>query len=140
MPETKIDPLKLRQMVEANKPYAEIAEYFHMTVGGVQQAVERLGLTKQRYLRHDKAIPWKLAREHSQSGPANSLRRLSRIAQGQEIPLTKKHTALRWANRLIEANKDIDYSKEKGFFEKDADPDNWHVRQVLADAEQALEQ
>jgi hypothetical protein len=132
-----MDPLELRKMLEAGKGYREIAEHFNVTVGGVQQAVERLGRQK-KYLRHDKFVPWQLAREHGQSGPVTSLRNLSKVAQGQPIPLTKLNSALRWATRLMEAHMDIDYSKDAGFFEKPADEANWHIKMVIEDVRSAL--
>ncbi|MEO3862654.1 hypothetical protein [Acrocarpospora sp. B8E8] len=137
MANQRMDPLELRKMLEAGKGYREIAEHFNVTVGGVQQAVERLGRQKKN-LRHDKFIPWTLAKEHGQTGPVTSLRNLSKVAQGQPIPLTKLNSALRWATRLQEAHLDIDYSRDDGFFEKPADETNWHIQMVIEDVRSAL--
>ncbi|SNS38683.1 hypothetical protein SAMN05216276_1008183 [Streptosporangium subroseum] len=133
----QIDPLKLRSFIEAGTPYREIADYFHVSVGGVQQAVERLGMQKKN-LRHDKFIPWQMAKEHSQSGPVTSLRILSKVAQGQQVPLVKLNSALRWAVRLHDEDLDIDYTKETGFFEKPADKAGWHIAMVLEDVNSAM--
>jgi hypothetical protein len=133
-----IDDLELRRMVEAGKSYREIAEHYNVTVSGVQQAVERIGLQRQS-LSHKKAVPWQVAKAHLHSGPATSLRHLSRVSQGQEVPLVKVNTALRWATRLVDAGLDIDYTPETGFFERPADKDAWHIRTILRDAQQAME-
>ncbi|MER5643993.1 hypothetical protein [Streptosporangium sp. NPDC002524] len=139
MANRQIDPLELRRMVESGTNYSEIAQHFGVSVGGVQQAVERIGL-QRRNLRHDKFIPWKMAKEHNQSGPTTSLRQLSRVAQGQPVPLAKMNSALRWATRLHDAHLDIDYNEETGFFEKPADEASWHIKMVLDDVDRALNQ
>ncbi|WP_371784643.1 hypothetical protein [Streptosporangium subroseum] len=135
----QIDPLELRRLVESNVTYPEIAAHFGVSVGGVQQAVERIGLQKKN-LRHDKFIPWKVSKDHNQSGPVTSLRQLSRVTQGQQVPLAKLNSALRWATRLHEAHQDIDYDPESGFFERDADEADWHIKMILDDVDQALNQ
>jgi hypothetical protein len=137
MANRQIDPLELRRLIEVGAGYKEIAEHFNVSIGGVQQAVERIGLQKKN-LKHDKFIPWTLSREHGQSGPVTSLRNLSRVAQGQQIPLAKLNTALRWATRLHEEDLDIDYDKDTGFFEKAADESGWHIKMVLDDVHVAL--
>lgn len=137
MANRQIDMLQLRRMIEAGTPYREIAERFQVSVGGVQQAAERLGLQKKN-LRHDKFIPWTVIKDHNQTGPVTSLRSLSKVAQGQQVPLAKLNTALRWATRLHDDGLDIDYNKESGFFERPADKDSWHIAMVLADVNQAL--
>lgn len=125
-------------MVEAGTTYPEIAAHFGVTVSGVQQAVERIGLQK-RTLSHKKYIPWRVLREHSQSGPATSLRRLSKVAQGGQEPMVKLNTALRWATRLEESDMDIDYDPDLGFYERPADKDDWHIHMVLQDVREALQ-
>ncbi|MGN9782831.1 hypothetical protein ACTMTF_15470 [Nonomuraea sp. ZG12] len=132
-----IDPLELRRMIEAGKTYREIADHFKVSVGGVQQAVERIGMQKKS-LSHRKFIPWRVAKEHGQSGPVTSLRNLSKVAQGQQIPIVKLNSALRWATKLDEADLDIDYDRDTGFFEKPADKSNWHIRMVLEDVKEAM--
>ncbi len=88
---------------------------------------------------HSAALPWKLNRSHSQSGPATNLRNLSAAAQGKAVPKEKINTALRWASRLVENGLDIDYDPEKGFYEKEASAGS-HVERVLRSAEEKLGQ
>ncbi|WP_433357925.1 hypothetical protein ACQP25_45310 (plasmid) [Microtetraspora malaysiensis] len=130
MTSRKIDPLELRRMVEAGRPYKEIAGYFNVTISGVQQAVERIGLQK-RSLSHKAFLPWTIAREHRHSGPATCLRNLSKVAQGQAVPVYKLNTALNWAKRLSDQGLDIDYSPETGFVERPATGEVWHVAMAL---------
>ncbi|MER7208476.1 hypothetical protein ABT340_15500 [Streptosporangium sp. NPDC000239] len=137
MANIRIDGLELRKMVREGKTYRQIAAHFNVSVSGVQQAVERVGLQKKT-LSHTKFLPWTLAREHKHSGPATSLRNLSKVAQGQQIPLAKLNTALRWAHRLRDAGLDVDYNPEAGFFEKPAG-DPWHISMVLEDVRTAVE-
>ncbi|WP_093886501.1 hypothetical protein [Streptosporangium canum] len=133
----RIDSLELRRLVEAGRTYREIATHFNVSVSGVQQAVERIGLQKKT-LSHKKFLPWTLAKEHGHSGPATSLRNLSKVAQGQQVPIAKLNTALRWAYRLHDGDMDIDYTPEDGFFEKPAS-DPWHIRMVLEDVQRAVD-
>ncbi|MEU7830320.1 hypothetical protein [Nonomuraea sp. NPDC049129] len=137
MADRQIDRQVLRQMIEAGETYQAIATHFRVSVGGVQQAVEAIGLQKKT-LSHKKYVPWTVLREHSQTGPITALRNLSKVVQGQSIPLAKLNTALRWATRLDEANLDIDYDRDKGFFEKPADGDS-HIGMVLAEVRVALQ-
>ncbi|GII83359.1 hypothetical protein Ssi03_13490 [Sphaerisporangium siamense] len=133
MANRRIDPLELRRMVEAGKTYREIAHHFNVSVSGVQQAVERIGMQKKA-LSHKKFIPWTLDKEHVHTGPATSLRNLSKVAQGAQVPMAKLNTALRWAYRLEEAGLDIDYTPEAGFFEKPAKEPS-HIHMVLQDVQ-----
>ncbi|GAA3536715.1 hypothetical protein GCM10022419_015660 [Nonomuraea rosea] len=134
-----IDPLELRSMIEAGKTYKEIATHFGVTIGGVQQAAERLGLVRRITVSHAKYIPWSVAREHGQTREITNLRSLSRVAQGHPVPLAKMNTGLRWATRLYDAGLDIDYTKERGFFERPAEEPDWHIRMVLEDVRAALQ-
>ncbi|MEU4726474.1 hypothetical protein AB0G06_43340 [Nonomuraea dietziae] len=133
-----IDPLELRRLLESGKTYREIANHFKVSVGGVQQAVERIGM-QRKSLSHKKFVPWTIEKPHSQSGPATSLRNLSSAAQGKQVPLVKLNTGLRWATRLYESGLDIDYDSNTGFFEKPAEEPDWHIRMVLEDVRTALQ-
>jgi hypothetical protein len=139
MANRQIDRIELRRMLEAGKTYAEIARHFGVTVGGIQQAVEAIGLQKKT-MSHAKYVPWTVLREHSQAGPITSLRNLSKTIQGNPVPMVKLNTALRWATRLYETGKDIDYDRKTGWFEKPADETNWHIRMVLQDVREAMEE
>lgn len=134
---TRIDPDQLALMVEHGIPYREIAEYFGVTVSGVQQAVERLGLQRPT-LSHKKFLPWRVGNEHKHSGPATALRHLSMVAQGKPIPIVKLNSALRWANRLYRDGLDIDYDRNRGFYERTA-TNPWHIEMVLADVRKAMD-
>lgn len=138
MPNQIIDPIELRRMLEAGKSYREIATHYNVTLGGVQQAVERIGFQKKT-LSHKKFLPWRVLRDHSQSGPATALRNLSKVSQGQQIPMVKLNTGLRWATRLVEGGLDIDYTQESGFFERPAEESDWHIRMVLEEVRQAMQ-
>ncbi|MFI6319737.1 hypothetical protein ACIBG8_19540 [Nonomuraea sp. NPDC050556] len=138
MANKKMEDDELRLMFEAKTPYRDIARRYNTTVAGVQSAAERLGFQRKN-LRHDKFIPWdEIAVEHRQSGPITSLRNLSKVSQGQAIPITKLNSALRWAVGLEENNLDIDYDPERGFFEKPAG-EPWHIKMVLEDVREVIE-
>lgn len=137
MANQRIDDLELRRMVTQGKTYREIAAHFSVSVSGVQQAVERIGMQKKT-LSHKKYIPWTVTKEHGHSGPATCLRTLSKVVQGQQVPIAKLNTALRWAYRLSEAGLDIDYTPEAGFFEKPAG-NPWHINAILEDVEHVVE-
>ncbi|WP_043617228.1 hypothetical protein [Nonomuraea candida] len=137
MADRKIDPLVLRRMFEEGKTYREIATYFNVTISGVQQAAEKMGLRRQT-VSHKKYIPWTVDVEHRQTGPITNLRNLSKVAQGQQVPLAKLNTGLRWATRLYEDGLDIDYDRTIGFYERPANEDNWHIKMVLKDVGEAL--
>ncbi|HEY9523363.1 MAG TPA: hypothetical protein VIR33_08990 [Thermopolyspora sp.] len=129
----RIDRDELRRLVVAGHTVAELAAHFGVSESGVLQAKRAAGLSKPM-LDHRAAIPWKLSREHGQTGPATNLRNLSAMAQGAAVPQTKINTALRWANRLIDAGLDIDYSPTDGFREIPAGPGGGHIVAVLAAA------
>lgn len=129
MANQKMEPLELRRLVEGGMKYADIAARFGTSVGGVQQAVERLGLQKKN-MSHKKYLPWKIEKEHTHSGPHTNLRALSRIAQGAPVPIVRQNTALRWALKLSDENLDIDYSSEEGFYTKPEGPQS-HIKMVL---------
>ncbi|WP_214411079.1 hypothetical protein [Sphaerisporangium fuscum] len=136
MANLKIEPLELRRMVEAGRPYREIAGHFDVSISGVQQAVERIGLQKKS-LSHKDFLPWTLAKQHRHSGPATNLRVLSNVAQGKAVLEVKLNTALRWAARLCREGLDIDYSSDTGFFERRAIGERWHIAMVLDTVDRA---
>jgi len=133
----RIDKDELRRLTAEGWSNARIAEYFGVTESGVLQAKRAAGLSKPM-TDHSRALPWKLKREHSQSGPATNLRNLSAVAQGRTIPKEKLNTALRWADRLVSNDLDITYDPEHGFREVPAGGDS-HIARVLAEARAALE-
>ncbi len=116
---------------------AELAGHFGVTESGILQAKRAAGLSKPMS-DHRSALPWKLRREHSQTGPATNLRNLSAVAQGRAIPKEKLNTALRWASRLAERGLDIAYEPEKGFYEVTAGESS-HVEKMLAAAQEVLD-
>ncbi len=87
--------------------------------------------------RPQQALPWKLRREHSQTGPATNLRNLSAAAQGRTVPKDKLNTALRWANRLVDGGLDIAYDPEHGFQEVPAEGSS-HIGRVLAEVQATI--
>jgi hypothetical protein len=133
----QIDRAELARLVAAGWSVQRIAEHFGVSESGVLQAKRAAGLAKPM-LDHSGAIPWKLNRAHSQSGPATNLRNLSTVTQGGRLPQEKVNTALRWAQRLVDGGLDIDYSPEAGFHEVPAGPES-HVAALLAAAREALE-
>ncbi|MFF3664928.1 hypothetical protein [Microtetraspora malaysiensis] len=127
-----VDHEELARLTAAGWSNADLAARFGVTESGILQAKRAAGLSK-RMTDHSRALPWKLHREHNQSGPATNLRNLSAVAQGRTIPKEKLNTALRWANRLIENGLDIAYDPEHGFHEVPASAES-HVAAVLAEA------
>ncbi|MCC5576307.1 MULTISPECIES: hypothetical protein [Microtetraspora] len=132
-----VDHEELARLAAEGWSNADLAAHFGVTESGILQAKRAAGLSK-RMTDHSRAIPWKLNREHNQSGPATNLRNLSAVAQGRTIPKEKLNTALRWANRLVENGLDIAYDPGRGFHEVPAAAES-HVASVLADALAALE-
>jgi hypothetical protein len=132
----RIDREELERLVGAGRTVAELAAHFEVTESGVLQAKRATGLSKPM-LDHRRAIPWKLNREHNQTGPATNLRTLSTLAQGGDVPQVKINTALRWANRLVDTGLDITYTPETGFQEIPAPKDGGHLTALLAAAQGA---
>lgn len=134
----RIDRAELGRLVAAGWPLADLAAHFGVTESGILQAKRAAGLAKPMR-DHAKALPWKLSRAHYQSGPATNLRNLSAVAQGADVPQAKVNTALRWARRLADNGRDIDYDPEHGFREIPAPAGGGHVAAVLAEALNARE-
>ena len=132
----RIDQEELARLAGEGWTNARLAEHFGVTESGILQAKRAAGLSKPM-TDHSRALPWKLRREHSQSGPATNLRNLSAVSQGRRISRDKLNTALRWANRLVDNGLDIAYDPERGFHEVPAG-DASHVARVLAEAREAL--
>ncbi|GAT64646.1 hypothetical protein PS9374_00277 [Planomonospora sphaerica] len=133
-----IDHEELRRLAGQGLSNAELAARFGVSESGILQAKRAAGLSKPM-LDHSRAIPWKLNRAHTQSGPATNLRNLSSVAQGRTIPPEKLNTALRWADRLVAAGLDVDYDPELGFREVPAAASGESlVGTVLAEARRAL--
>ncbi|SDR12938.1 helix-turn-helix domain-containing protein [Thermostaphylospora chromogena] len=133
----RIDREELARLVAEGRSVREIAEHFGVSESGVLQAKRAAGLAKPM-LDHRAAIPWKLARAHTQSGPATNLRTLSTVAQGRAVPKEKLNTALRWARRLVDADLDVIYDPDSGFGEAPAPAQGSHVSRVLGAALSAL--
>ncbi|MFF0245106.1 hypothetical protein ACWEU6_05545 [Streptosporangium sandarakinum] len=133
-----IDQRELRRLVAEGLSNAELASRFGVSESGILQAKRAAGLSKPM-LDHSRAIPWKLDRAHSQSGPATNLRNLSSAAQGRAIPAEKLNTALRWADRLVSGGLDIAYEPGRGFAEVPAVPGRSLVEGLLAEVRAALE-
>ncbi|MGW0802746.1 hypothetical protein [Nonomuraea sp. NPDC002799] len=133
-----IDRKELARLVSEGMSVQELAVHFGVSESGVLQAKRAAGLAKPM-LDHSAAIPWTLAREHSQSGPATNLRNLSAAAQGKPPAAERLNTALRWAQRLVDAGLDVRYDAAEGFGETPVAPSGSHVASVLAAARKGLE-
>ncbi|WP_244894055.1 hypothetical protein [Planobispora rosea] len=132
-----IDHEELRRLAGQGLSNAELAARFGVSESGILQAKRAAGLSKPM-LDHSRAIPWRLDRAHSQSGPATNLRNLSSVAQGRAIPAEKLNTALRWADRLVAAGLDISYEAGHGFHEIPAPESGSLIERVLAEAREAI--
>jgi hypothetical protein len=133
-----VDRGELTRLVADGLSVQELAAHFGVSESGVLQAKRAAGLAKPM-LDHSSAVPWKLRREHSQSGPATNLRNLSAAAQGKPPAAERLNTALRWAQRLVDAGLDVRYDPERGFGEIAAAPSGSHVAAVLGEARRALD-
>ncbi|MGN9839249.1 helix-turn-helix domain-containing protein [Nonomuraea sp. H19] len=133
-----IDREELARLVTEGMSVQELAAHFGVSESGVLQAKRAAGLAKPM-LDHSGAVPWKLARAHAQSGPATNLRNLSAAAQGRPPAPERLNTALRWAQRLVDAGLDVRYDAAGGFSEVPAPPSGSHVAAVLAAARKGLE-
>ncbi|MGI5270961.1 hypothetical protein ACQEUU_17530 [Nonomuraea sp. CA-218870] len=134
-----IDRAELAELVARGLTVQELAVHFGVSESGVLQAKRAAGLAKPM-LDHSRALPWKLARAHAQSGPATNLRNLSAAAQGRPPAPERLNTALRWAARLTDAGLDVAYDPATGFVEIPAAPGGSHVATVLDAARKALEE
>ncbi|MFI7446723.1 hypothetical protein ACIBQX_04425 [Nonomuraea sp. NPDC049714] len=133
-----IDRDELARLVAEGLSVQELAARFGVSESGVLQAKRSAGLAKPM-LDHSRAVPWKLARAHAQSGPATNLRNLSAAAQGKPPAAERLNTALRWAERLVGAGLDVSYDPAAGFTEVPAGASGSHVASVLAAAREALQ-
>lgn len=132
-----IDREELARLVAQGMSVQELAGHFGVSESGVLQAKRAAGLAKPM-MDHSRALPWKLARAHAQSGPATNLRNLSAAAQGRPPAAERLNTALRWAQRLVDAGLDVRYDAAEGFSEVPAAAGKSHVAVVLEEALQAL--
>lgn len=132
----RIDHEELARLAAEGWSNARLAAHFGVTESGVLQAKRAAGLSKPM-TDHSRALPWKLRREHSQTGPATNLRNLSAAAQGRTVPKDKLNTALRWANRLVDGGLDIAYDPEHGFQEVPAEGSS-HIGRVLAEVQATI--
>ncbi|MFI7704675.1 hypothetical protein [Nonomuraea sp. NPDC049480] len=132
-----IDREELARLVAQGMSVQELAAHFGVSESGVLQAKRAAGLAKP-LMDHSAAVPWKLARAHAQSGPATNLRNLSAAAQGKPPAAERLNTALRWAQRLVDAGLDVRYDAGEGFSEVPAAPSGSHVAAVLAAARKGL--
>lgn len=125
-----IDRDELGRLVGEGLSVQELAAHFGVSESGILQAKRAAGLAKPM-LDHRAALPWKLARAHSQSGPATNLRNLSAAAQGRPPAAERLNTALRWAQRLVDSGLDVAYDPVEGFSEVPAGPSGSHIATVL---------
>ncbi|MFI7114457.1 hypothetical protein ACIBK9_49660 [Nonomuraea sp. NPDC050227] len=132
-----VDRAELARLVAGGMSVQELAAHFGVSESGVLQAKRAAGLAKPM-LDHSAAVPWKLARVHAQSGPATNLRNLSAAAQGKPPAAERLNTALRWAQRLVDAGLDVRYEADEGFSEVPASPAGSHVATVLEAARKGL--
>ncbi|GAA0941264.1 hypothetical protein [Nonomuraea longicatena] len=132
-----IDRAELARLVAQGRSVRELAEHFGVSESGVLQAKRSAGLAKAM-MDHSAALPWKVAREHMQSGPATNLRNLSAAAQGRAPAAERLNTALRWAQRLVDNGLDVGYDPAAGFTEIPAPSGGSHVGSVLEAARRAL--
>jgi hypothetical protein len=133
-----VDREELARLVAQGMGVQELAAHFGVSESGVLQAKRAAGLAKPM-MDHSAAVPWKLARQHAQSGPATNLRNLSAAAQGKPPAAERLNTALRWARRLVDSGLDVRYDPAEGFTEVPAAPSGSHVAAVLAAARKALD-
>ncbi|GAA4039497.1 hypothetical protein [Nonomuraea soli] len=134
-----VDRGELARLVAEGRTVRELAEHFGVSESGVLQAKRAAGLSKPM-MDHSAALPWKLARQHAQSGPATNLRNLSAIAQGGPVTREKENTAVRWARRLVDQGLDVDYDPVEGFREVAAGAEGSHVARVLDEALKVLQE
>lgn len=140
-----MDPQEMIRRKRAGETHAQIAKAAGLTVSGVQQALQSAGYTKP-YTSHREALPWKVKKEHAAVIVAKNLRVLSHLAQGNRLHKVETqhqwlaNTAINWANEILDANQDVDYdpdappsefSSKGGFFLKEADPENWHLKRLM---------
>lgn len=145
----KIDPYEAAKLVDGGMSIEEAAKKYGMTPSGVYQALRAIGYEHKKQRSHKKWLPWPLAEEHRQSDVATYIRRLSVLTdpEGQLQSLEKDHltmakSVLSWGVNIVDAFKDYDYDPEEppnefsrsgGFYLKEADPDHWRIKRLVAE-------
>ena len=154
MPRRRFDHDEAIQFIRENENMtnAQLAEHFGVTVSAIRSLRRARGLTKPQ-LSHKKALPWSLAEEHWNATPATYLRRLDTLAQGErlhEYDTTNSdmtNQVVNWANRILDEKLDIDYSKDAspsdfsrvgGFYTREANEKNWHLKNLMDRVQEAL--
>jgi hypothetical protein len=113
----RIDRAEFKKLAEQGKTIRELAEHFQVSISAVSKVKDELGLSK-RYLRHAAALPWPIAPRHNKLAPTHYVRDISTAVMGHPVPLYRLNTAVRWAQRIVEAGRDLAYDRERGLPEE----------------------
>lgn len=136
MPASGLTPERAKQLKDQGWSHAKIAEEYDVTVSTVASQLRAGGYTRPQ-LSHKSAIPWTVARKHQQHRVMRYLRELSTLSQGHQRGGNEvwardaAHTAIRWANSVLDRGRDISYDEFRGPIEIKADPDNWHLKKLM---------
>lgn len=114
-----IEPHDAIKLKEKGWTHAQIAEHAGITVSGVQQILSKAGYKQRKQTSHKENIPFVVATQHKTSQVYGYLRVLSLLAKGKKIrtdPVEHGHqakTAIDWANKILDQDKDVDYDRDK---------------------------
>jgi hypothetical protein len=88
----------------------EIAKKLRVGLTSVYRSMDRLGIERRQYVRHE--YPWKILPEHHESLVRRYLDSLDTAAKtgGKNQDAEYLHQAFRWANDLIRRGRDLGYS------------------------------
>ncbi|WP_440066377.1 helix-turn-helix domain-containing protein [Streptosporangium sp. OZ121] len=146
----KIDREQIRSLLEKGVKYDDIASMVGCSPRTVATAAKELNFHRPRG-DHKAALPWVLiGLDHQRAAPAQNMRELSRIIQGDKtLNPHKRATAITWAQDLVRRGLDVaydpemepnDFSPAGGFYTVDASgkiATDTHIGRLLADAMEA---
>lgn len=136
MADRKLTPERAAELKRKGWTHKQIAEEYDLAIVSVQHILARGGYVRPQ-LSHKKALPWKVSKAHQQKKEARYLRFLSSLSQGKKLyAADHEHryaadTAISWANKILDDNKDIDYNTDRGFYLKNANPEDWHLKKLM---------
>ncbi|WP_433224442.1 hypothetical protein [Microtetraspora malaysiensis] len=104
----QIDREAVKRLLDKGMKYGDIASEIGCSYKTVCNVANELGMTK-RQPNHKEAVPWTLGAAHKKSVPAQYMRELSRLAQGERVSAHTRATVIRWAQAIVSAGQDIAY-------------------------------
>jgi hypothetical protein len=119
----------------------EQADALDMNLRTLQRHMRREGLTTERGSLKE-WIPFTVAEEHRDDPVYRNLRSMAKAAQGRHQNATaRRGSAVQWARTLVDAGRDVTYSRTSGFrtpvarVRRDG---TWYLKRLLIAAERYI--